>query len=80
MAENAALLVDEKFSLQAVRQWVFSFPFQLRFPFASLPVITGLVLGIVYRIISMHLVMKADYSKKGSPHWRGNVDSQMTAI
>ncbi len=56
-----------------------SFPFQLRFLFASRPVITGQVLGIVYRVISMHLVMKAGYSEKGSPHWRGNVDSQMTA-
>ncbi len=27
----------------------------------------------------MHLVKMAGYSKKGSPHWRGNVDSQMTA-
>ena len=58
---------------------VLSFPFQLRFLFDSRPVITGQVLGIVYRVISMHLVMKAGYSKKGSPHWRGNVDSQMTA-
>jgi len=64
MAENAALPIDEEFPTQPVRQWVLSFPFQLRFFFASLPVITGLVLGIVYRIISLHLVMKAGYSKK----------------
>jgi hypothetical protein len=57
---------------------VLSYPFHLRFLFASRPVITGQVLGIVYSVISMHLVMKAGYSKKGSPHWRGNVDSQMT--
>ena len=41
-----------------------AFPFQLRFLFASRPVITGQVLGIVYRAISMHLVKKAGYSKK----------------
>jgi len=43
---------------------VLSFPFQLRFLFASHPLITGQVLGIVYRVISMHLVKKAGYSKK----------------
>jgi hypothetical protein len=36
---------------QPVRQWVLSFPFQLRFLFASRPVITSQVLGIVYRVI-----------------------------
>jgi hypothetical protein len=40
------------------------FPFQLRFLFASRPAITGQVLGIVYRVITMHLVKKAGYSKK----------------
>ena len=64
MAESAALLVDEVFPHQPVRQWVLSFPFQLRFLFASRPVIMGQVLGIVYRVISMHLVKKAGYSKK----------------
>ena len=47
-----------------MRQWVLSFPFQLRFLFASRPLITGQVLGIVYRAISMHLVRKAGYSRK----------------
>ncbi len=36
----------------------------LRFLFASRPVITDQVLGIVYRIITTHLVKKAGYSKK----------------
>ena len=48
MAESAALLVDEVLSEQPVRQWVLSFPFQLRFLFASRPEITGRVLGMVY--------------------------------
>ncbi len=47
-----------------VRQWVLSFPFLLRFLFASRPVITGQVLGIVNRVITTHLVKKAGYSKK----------------
>src|SRR5690554_7536469 len=35
MAESAALLVDEVLPEQPMRQWVLSFPFQLRFLFAS---------------------------------------------
>ena len=49
---------------QPVRQWVLSFPYLLRFLFASRPVITGQVLGIVNRVITTHLVKKAGYSKK----------------
>ncbi len=64
MAESAALLVDEVFPHQPVRQWVLSFPFQLRFLFASRPLITGQVLGIVYRVIATHLIKKAGYSNK----------------
>jgi len=45
MSESAALLVAEVFPHQLERQWVLSFPFQLRFLFASHPVITGQVLG-----------------------------------
>jgi hypothetical protein len=38
--------------------------FQLRFLFVSRPLIKGQVPGIVYRVISMHLVKKAGYSQK----------------
>ncbi|HAW5709429.1 TPA: IS91 family transposase, partial [Escherichia coli] len=44
-----------------MRQWVLSFPFQLRFLFASRPEIMGWVLGIVYRVIATHLVKKAGH-------------------
>ncbi len=64
MAESAALLVDEVFPHQPMRQWVLSFPFQLRFLFASRPLITGQVLGIVYRVIATHLIKKAGYPYK----------------
>ena len=47
-----------------MRQWVLSFPFQLRFLFASRSEIMGRVLGIVYRVIAMHLVRKAGHSHK----------------
>ena len=55
MAESAALLVDEVFPEQSVRQWVLSFPFPLRFLFASHPEVMTGVLGIVYRCIATHL-------------------------
>ncbi len=64
MAESATLLVDEVLPHQPVRLWVPSFRSQSRFLFASRPLITGQELGIIYRVISMHLVKKAGYSKK----------------
>jgi ribosomal protein S27E len=39
MAESAALLVDEVLPEQPMRQWLLSFPFQLRFLFASLAIV-----------------------------------------
>jgi len=62
MAESAALLVDEVLPEQPVRRWVLSFPFQLRFLFASRPEIMGRVLGIVYRVIVTHLVKKTGHT------------------
>jgi ribosomal protein S27E len=64
MAESAALLVDEVFPEQPVRQWVLSVPYPLRFLFASRPDIMGAVLGIVYRVIATHLARKAGFSAK----------------
>lgn len=64
MAESAALLVDEVLPEQLIRQWVLSFPFQLRFLFASRPETMGRVLGIVYRCIATHLVKKAGFTRK----------------
>jgi len=64
MAESVALLVDEVFLEQPVRQWVLSFPYPLRFLFASRPVIMGQVLGIVYRCIATHLIKQAGFSRK----------------
>jgi hypothetical protein len=62
MAESAALLVDEVLPEQLIRQWVLSFPFQLRFRFASRPQLMGRVLGIVYRAISAQLIEKAGFT------------------
>ena len=64
MAESAALLVDEVFPEQPVRQWVLSVPFPLRFLFASRPAVMGRVLGIVYRCIATHMMKKAGLSRR----------------
>jgi hypothetical protein len=45
-----------------MRQWVLSFPFPLRFLFASRPEIMGRVLGIVYRVLSTHLTRMAGHA------------------
>jgi hypothetical protein len=62
MAESAALLVDEVLPAVPIRQWVLSFPFPLRFLFASRPKIMGKVLGIVYRVLATHLIHKAGFT------------------
>lgn len=59
MVESAALLVDEVLPHLPMRQWVLSFPFQLRFLFASRPEVMSRVLGIVYRAIETHLIQQA---------------------
>jgi ribosomal protein S27E len=64
MAESAALLVDEVLPHEPICQWVLSFPFQLRFLFASRPELMGKALGIVYRAIASHLIKKAGKTQK----------------
>lgn len=63
MVEAAALLVDEVCPEQPVRQWVLSFPYPLRFLFASRPKVMSRVLAIVYRVIATHLVRKAGFTR-----------------
>ena len=55
MAESAALLVDEVLPQRAMRQWVLSVPYQLRFLFAYQPKVMSQVLGIVYRAITTYI-------------------------
>ena len=45
MVESAALLVDEVFPIQPIRQWVLTVPFPLRFLFAAYPELMGKVLS-----------------------------------
>jgi hypothetical protein len=66
MAESAALLVNEVLPQQPMRQWVLSFPFPLRFLFASRPEIMGRVFGIVYRVIATQLVKKTGHTHQAA--------------
>ena len=66
MAEAAALLVDEVFPEQPIRQWVLSFPYPLRFLFANKPEVMTHVLAIVYRVIATHLIKKAGFTRKSA--------------
>ena len=66
MAETAALLVDEVFPQRPIRQWVLSFPYPLRFLFATRPAVMGKVPGIVYRAIASHLIRKAGFIQKSA--------------
>jgi hypothetical protein len=63
MTESAALLADAVLPNEPMRQWVLSFPFQLRFLLASYPELMGKVLGIVYRTLATHLLHEAGFSK-----------------
>ncbi len=61
-AGGAALLRSIKTAaLVALRQWVISFPFALRFLFATHPQSMGKVLGIHCRTIATHQVHKAGF-------------------
>ena len=66
MAESAALLVDDVFPREPVRQWVLSFPFQLCFLFASYPDQMGKVLGIVYRTLATYITHQAGFAKSSA--------------
>ena len=59
MAESARHLAEAVFGPRPVRQWVLSFPYPLRFLFASRPEAIGPVLGIVTRVIAGWLADQA---------------------
>ncbi|HYQ71011.1 MAG TPA: transposase, partial [Gammaproteobacteria bacterium] len=66
VAESAALLVDDILPEAPVRQWVLSFPFALRFLFATRPAVMGRVLGIVYRTLATHQIRKAGHTHESA--------------
>lgn len=64
MAESAALMADEILPALPMRQWVISFPYQLRFLFAAYPHLMGKALSIIYRVISTYLIKQAGQTKR----------------
>jgi ribosomal protein S27E len=56
MAESAAHLVDHVFPEVAVRQWVLTFPFPLRFLLATQPEALTAVLAVVQRALSTFVI------------------------
>ena len=64
MAETAALLGDEVLPALPLRQWVISFPFALRFLFASRPDALARALTVIYRLLATHLAHKAGFRCK----------------
>jgi len=64
MVESAALVVDEVFPEQPVRQRVLCVPQPLRFLFASRFGLMGRVLVNGYRCIATHLIKRAGFPRK----------------
>jgi hypothetical protein len=63
MSETAIHLVDQVLPVKPIRQWVMSFPIQLRLLLAIRPKIMGQVLHITHEAISAHLCKKAGFKK-----------------
>jgi len=70
-------LVEEVFGAHPVRQWVLSFPYPLRFLFASKPEAIGPVLGIVHRLIAGWLADQAGV-KRVSAQCGGKLDTPLS--
>ncbi len=63
MSESAIHLVDEVLPIKPIRQWVLSFPIQIRLLLAVRPKIMAEVLNIATGSISRHLCKKAGFKK-----------------
>ena len=61
MAETLALLADEVLPALPLRQWVVSFPFALRFLFASRPDALAKALEVIHRLLATHLAHQAGF-------------------
>jgi hypothetical protein len=70
MAQTAALLVNHVIPHVPVRQWVLSLPIPLRLLLAAQPKLVTLVLQVVHRVITRHLLgqagLKADEAESGA--------------
>jgi ribosomal protein S27E len=64
MVESAAHLVDDVFPKKPLRQWVVTFPFQVRFLLAQDAKLMSSVLQVVNRVIESHLLKKAGFKRE----------------
>jgi len=77
MSETAIHLVDHVLPLKPIRQWVISFPFQLRLLMAIRPKIMGDILRITHECIANHLRKKAGFAKSDA---KVGADDEPTAF
>lgn len=63
MSETAIHLVDQVLPVKPIRQWVMSFPIQIRLLLAIRPKLMGQVLHITHEAISSFLCKKAGFKK-----------------
>lgn len=63
MSESAIHLVDQVLPVKPIRQWVLSFPIQIRLLLAVRPKIMTEILNIATKAISGHLCKKAGFKK-----------------
>ena len=66
MAQTAAYLVDHVIPRVPVRQWVLSLPIPLRLLLAAQPELVTLVLQVVHRVITRHLLGQAGLKAAGA--------------
>ena len=64
MVESASLLVDDILPEAPIRQWVVSFPYALRFLFATCPAVMGKVLILVCRKGSFLAELRAAFGRQ----------------
>ena len=64
MIETSAHLIDHVIPLVPTRQWVLSFPWPLRFLYASRPSVLTRTLAIITRAIETDLIHRAGLTRK----------------
>ena len=64
MIETSAHLIDHVIPLVPTRQWVLSFPWPLRFLYASRPDVLSKTLGVITRAIETDLIHRAGLTRQ----------------
>lgn len=64
MIETSAHLIDHVIPPEPTRQWVLSFPWPLRFLYASRPDVLSRTLGVITRAIETDLIDRAGLTRQ----------------